>query len=76
MPARKPCAQQFYPGDCKTQIEGFLKGYKVPGAEKALAGIVPHAGWIFSGAVAAKVFKRVSASSAPDTFVMLGAVHT
>ncbi|MEJ2009391.1 MAG: AmmeMemoRadiSam system protein B [Acidobacteriota bacterium] len=77
MPVRKPCAQQFYPGDCRAQIETFLKGYEVPpGAEKAVAGIVPHAGWIFSGAVAAKVFKCVSASANPDTFVLLGAVHT
>jgi AmmeMemoRadiSam system protein B len=41
-----------------------------------VAGIVPHAGWIFSGAVAAKVFKCISAKAGPDTFILLGAVHT
>jgi len=77
MSARKPCARQFYPGDCRSQIEEFLKGYEIPEEPvRAVAGIVPHAGWIFSGAVAAKVFKCLSTASAPDTFVMLGAVHT
>ncbi len=77
MSARKPCARQFYPGDCGAQIDSFLKGYEVPKEPvKTVAGIVPHAGWIYSGAVAAKVFKCISARSAPDTFVLLGAVHT
>jgi MEMO1 family protein len=43
---------------------------------KAVAGIVPHAGWIFSGAVAAKVLKCISIKSSPDVFILLGAVHT
>ncbi len=77
MAARKPCARQFYPGDCKAQIEKFLEGYEVPGgAMKAVAGIVPHAGWIFSGAVAAKVFKCIRVKMDPDTFILLGSVHT
>ncbi len=58
---RQAYARQFYPGDCRTQIEHFLKGYVVPDRPaKAVAGIVPHAGWVFSGAVAAKVFKCIS----------------
>jgi AmmeMemoRadiSam system protein B len=77
MSVRKPCARQFYPGDCRSQIERFLEGYKVPREPvKAVAGVVPHAGWIFSGAVAAKVFKCISTVSDPETFVLLGAVHT
>lgn len=77
MSARKPCARQFYPGDCEAQIEKFLAGYTVPkDPVKAVAGIVPHAGWIFSGAVAAKVFKSISVKGHPDTFIILGAVHT
>jgi hypothetical protein len=77
MASRKPCARQFYPGDCKAQIEKFLEGYEVPaGTIKAVAGIVPHAGWIFSGAVAAKVFKCISVKMDPDTFILLGSVHT
>jgi AmmeMemoRadiSam system protein B len=40
-----------------------------------VAGIVPHAGWQYSGAVAAKVFASIRAQRQPDTFVILGAVH-
>lgn len=77
MLARQTYARQFYPGDSKAQIERFLKNYTVP-KEPAVAfgGVVPHAGWVFSGAVAAKVFKCLSAKAAPDTFILLGAVHT
>ncbi len=74
---RQPYARQFYPGDCREQIEHFLKDYKVPEEPaKAVGGIVPHAGWVFSGAVAAKVFKCISVKTDPDTFILLGAVHT
>jgi MEMO1 family protein len=73
---RQPYARNFYPGDCRTQIEQFLKGYKPPEEPvRAVAGIVPHAGWVFSGAVAAKVFKCISVKTNPDTFILLGAVH-
>ena len=74
---RQPYAKNFYPGDCKAQIEHFLKNYKPPEEpERPVGGIVPHAGWIFSGAVAAKVFKCISVKTRPDTFILLGAVHT
>lgn len=74
---RQAYARQFYLGDCRTQIEHFLRGYVAPeNPAKAVAGIVPHAGWVFSGAVAAKVFKCISVKTDPDTFILLGAVHT
>lgn len=74
---RQPYARQFYPGDCRAQIEHFLKNYIVPKEPaRAVGGVVPHAGWVFSGAVAAKVFKCLSVKTAPDTFILLGAVHT
>lgn len=77
MSARKMCARQFYPGDCRVQVEKFLELYEVPEKPlKPVAGIVPHAGWIFSGEIAAKVFKCLSVRSNPDTFILLGAVHT
>jgi MEMO1 family protein len=74
---REPYAKHFYPGDCRSQIETFLKNYRVPeDPVRAVGGIVPHAGWVFSGAVAAKVFKSISVKTSPDTFILLGAVHT
>lgn len=40
----------------------------------SVAGIVPHAGWIFSGATAARVFRRFL-SNPPETFILFGADH-
>ncbi len=40
-----------------------------------MAGIVPHAGWIYSGATAAKVFKCINEKSNPSTFIIFGAAH-
>lgn len=42
-----------------------------------IGGIVPHAGWICSGAIAAQTIWRISqAVPAPDVVVVFGAVHT
>jgi AmmeMemoRadiSam system protein B len=76
MEARRPSAAQFYPADCGRAAEAFLRGF-VPPPEPAriVAGIVPHAGWQYSGSVAAKVFASIRAHGQPATFVILGAVH-
>jgi len=43
--------------------------------ERIVAGLVPHAGWVFSGAVAARVFAAIHAQGAPETFFLLSATH-
>ena len=43
--------------------------------ERIVAGIVPHAGWTFSGPVAGKVFKALAERSRPEVFVLFGAMH-
>lgn len=75
MNVRRAVAAQFYSGDCGKQIEAFLKGYELP-AEPAvpMSGVVPHAGWVYSGSVAAKVIAAFRAAK-PETFVIFGAVH-
>jgi len=77
MSVRQPCALNFYASECKKErIKEYLKNFQVPTApKKIVAGIVPHAGWMFSGAVAAKVFKSIKEKSAPNTFILLGAIH-
>jgi len=57
-------------------MEQFRKGF-VPPAEpgRIVAGIVPHAGWFFSGATAAKVFLSIHARQKPKTFILFGAIH-
>jgi AmmeMemoRadiSam system protein B len=72
-------AGSFYPYDkqsCRRQIETCLGNYHPPSEpEHVIAGIVPHAGWIFSGPTAAKVFKSIQEKTTPDTFIIFGAVH-
>ena len=76
MEARKPSAPHFYPADCASAAERFLQGFRPPPEPaRVVAGIVPHAGWQYSGAVAAKVFASVRAKASPITFVIFGAVH-
>ncbi len=73
---RNPVALPFYAGDCAAQIDAFLAGFEPPAEPAApLAGIVPHAGWTYSGAVAAKVIRSLQPAS-PETFVIFGAVHS
>jgi hypothetical protein len=72
---RSPAVPQFYAGDCAAQIDAFLEEFQPP-AEPAdpVAGLVPHAGWAYSGAVAAKVIRSLAAAQ-PETFVLFSAVH-
>jgi AmmeMemoRadiSam system protein B len=80
LPVRPPAvAGQFYPGDrtsCVSMIEQCLPSEPSPDLpERIVAGLVPHAGWPYSGAVAAKVFAAIRAQGAPETFVLLSAMH-
>jgi len=76
---RAVVAGQFYPtsrAECVRMIEESLPD-RLPNdlPEQIVAGIVPHAGWVYSGPTAAKVFAAVHARSAPRTFVLFSAVH-
>src|SRR3972149_6706199 len=76
MTVRRPAAPHFYAGDCVRATERFLRGFTPPAQpERVVAGIVPHAGWQYSGAVAAKVFESIRQKTPPATFVFYGAVH-
>ncbi len=82
MQARKPIvAGQFYPGQhdsCVDEINECLKG-RASGKslpETIAAGIVPHAGWTFSGSLAALVFSAIKQRhQRVHTFVIFGAAH-
>ena len=76
MKVREPAAPHFYAGDCARATRRFLEGCSPPDQpSRVVAGIVPHAGWQYSGAVAAKVFASIRRKQHPDTFVIFGAVH-
>jgi AmmeMemoRadiSam system protein B len=83
MQCRKPIvAGQFYPADykdclaeIKTNLTSLPVRQKLP--EHIIAGIVPHAGWFFSGQVAAMVFSAIKQQNETvDTFIIFGAAHS
>ncbi len=73
-------AGMFYPADpdrCEAEVARLLQEAQKAVPENGFfAGLVPHAGWTYSGAVAAKTFAALAATGAPETMVIFGAVHT
>lgn len=79
---RKPLvAGSFYPSgkwECEKGLKKCLEGSSFSSEdlpERILAGIVPHAGWIFSGETAGRVFRAIAKRGSPSSFVLFGAVH-
>lgn len=71
-------AGKFYPGEAdelKAAVEGLLEGAdaSVP-ADDVVAIITPHAGYEYSGAVAATAFRQLRGRR-PATVVLLGPSH-
>jgi hypothetical protein len=67
----------WYPGNaagCEKEIQGFLKEYSTKAiAQRHLTGgIVPHAGWYFSGSIACNVIHCLKDEKPPDVFVIFG----
>lgn len=73
---RKQYAANFYMGASKDWVEKALTGFEPPKVDgPPVAGLVPHAGWDFSGAVSAKVFRTIKSCRDVETFVLFGTVH-
>ena len=74
-------AGQFYGGSekqCLAEVEECLGAIEVPGGlkDEIVGGIVPHAGWVFSGDLAGLVFSAIKkVHSKVDTFLIFGASH-
>ncbi len=66
----------WYPADkkeCQREIESFLEGWSPSLSLKTVrGGIVPHAGWYFSGRLAARVFHFLKAKGKADLIVLYG----
>jgi len=76
---RRPAvAGAFYPGSVsslRSMIDEFLSNAeKVPINGKLLALMVPHAGYMFSGQVAAHAYKQIEGMDF-DSVIMLGVSH-
>ncbi len=89
MKKRKPCvAGAFYAGDrleLNQQITECFTHRFGPGAvptpnekgpRKILGIVSPHAGYMYSGPVAANGFGRIASDGKPDAFVIMGPNHT
>jgi len=67
----------WYPADpqaCEAQINAFLNEGQDQSINIAnpVGGIVPHAGWYFSGNIACNVIHKLSAEASPDVVVVFG----
>lgn len=78
MTIRTPSAVGWYPDDsarCAATIDGYLDGWTSTLPGPPAGGVVPHAGWAYSGSTAALTFAAL-APVAPEVVVVLGAVHS
>ena len=70
-------AGSWYPGresECRETIESFSSAC-IPcpsGVVKMAGGIVPHAGWYYSGQISFNVIKCLKGDNDPDLFVIFG----
>jgi AmmeMemoRadiSam system protein B len=72
-------AGRFYPADpqqCRAVAAAMVKIPDNDTIVGGLGGIVPHAGWICSGAIAGQTFGTLAKGVTPDVVVVFGAVHT
>ena len=76
MNVRRPIfgLQGWYPNreqDCRSALEEYRKSF--PGRPSGeLAGVVPHAGWVFSGRLAAWTFAALAGASPQVVFLFGG----
>ncbi len=62
------------PAECEKEINGFLaegQQLDLPAGEW-VGGIVPHAGWYFSGSIACNVISCLRSDEPPDVLVVFG----
>ena len=69
-------AGSWYPAgvaECEKEIRNFLEEpVKAVSDRKLTGGIVPHAGWYFSGSIACNVIHSLIEKTLPDVFVVFG----
>ena len=73
-------AGSFYEGSesaCRASLAKYIpESVTCEGLpDRIVAGIVPHAGWLFSGAVVGQVFRAIAQQGQPEVFILFGAMH-
>jgi MEMO1 family protein len=78
-PVRPPAvAGTFYPADAaalRSEVGALLAAARPP-AVRAKALVAPHAGYVYSGAIAASAYKLLERAPRPTRVVLLGPAHT
>lgn len=76
---RKPVAAgRFYPDnptELRSMINGFFSSAVPPGKDQIAAVISPHAGYVFSGQIAANAFNQVDPDRLFDNIFIIGSSH-
>lgn len=66
----------WYPGsaqECRSALAAFVAGVKpLPPGTKVTGGVMPHAGWYFSGKLAAQVFFLAAQTMQPQVICLFG----
>jgi len=68
-------AGSWYPAtaaECEASIKGFLKEKSGPFDGHFVGGIVPHAGWYYSGSIACRVIASLKSDEKIDTIILFG----
>jgi len=80
MMVREPVvAGRFYPADREGCLDA-IRSMRGPEdirdlPDRPVGGIVPHAGWLYSGETAYAAFSAIATRRRPATFVLFGAAH-
>ncbi|MCB9851611.1 MAG: AmmeMemoRadiSam system protein B [Phycisphaerales bacterium] len=87
MMIREPAfAGRFYADGadaCRVSIDQCLRRAESPAmsggrsidADRLIGCVLPHAGWVYSGGVAARVLREFAERTHPQVFVIFGAIH-
>ena len=73
---RMAFAGSWYPAtaeECEKSIQDFLKEKQGPAPGRFMGGIVPHAGWYYSGSIACRVIASLKSDEKIDTILLFGA---
>ena len=70
-------AGSWYPAEpkaCEREIQKFLREGKQEAllGSEFIGGIVPHAGWFYSGSIACNVIHALSKGTAPEVIIVFG----
>lgn len=73
---RMSFAGTWYPSsaeECESSIKQFLSEKSGRASGQYAGGVVPHAGWYYSGSIACRVIASLQSDQAVDTIVVFGA---